>query len=137
MNNINPFCPNCKRLLKRAPQSSTDWEYYNCSNCNYGEARLIGKWLETDYETNELFYEVARKLRSELNLTIKESLDYSEEFYLKFTNKEYCTSIGIKPCDNDFFHYECFHLLFYISYFIINKKEPDINRFREWYFENR
>ena len=137
MNEISPFCPNCNRLLKKDSQGSEKWEFYNCGNCKYGEAKNIKKWLPTNDETNELFYEVAKKLMSETNISVKEALDYTEEFYLKFTNKEYCEIIGTSIKDDDFFHGELFQLLFYISYFIIDKKEPNMEKFQEWYFKNR
>ena len=137
MNKINPFCSNCSILLKYENVSSTVWEYYNCVKCKNGEAKLIGKWLPTDDDTNLLFYDIAKKLRNELDITIKEAIGYTEDFYSKFTDKEFCDSLGVEPFDDDFFHHEYFRLLFYISYFIIKKKEKNLEKFREWYFENK
>lgn len=133
MNQINPFCPKCKLLLKSEKDSKNRWLFHHCQKCNYGDAKLIGDWLSTDGETNELFLEISRKLRSELDLKIQQALEYTEEFYSKFTDAEFCNSIGTSVKDEDFFHHEFFKLLFYISYFVIDKKEPNMDKFHEWY----
>ncbi len=115
---------------------SEHWEYYNCIKCKYGEAKLIGEWLPTDKDTNFLFYEIARKLSSEIDIPLIEAIGYSEKFYKKFTDKKKCDLLGIGPFDDDFFHHEYFGLLFYIKYFIIDEKDPDIHKFHAWRLEN-
>ena len=117
---INPFCPKCKLLLRSETDPKKRWLFHYCQKCNYGDAELIGNWLSTDDETNELFLAISRKLRSELDLKIQQALEYTEEFYNKFTDAEFCNLIGTNVKDEYFFHHEYFELLLYISYFVIN-----------------
>ncbi len=135
MNHISPLCLKCNSLLIKGRVSSETWEFYNCVKCEYEEAKLIGKWLPTEEDTNLLFYEIARRLSSEIEISLRTAIDYTEKFYQKFTNKEYCELLGVKPFDDDFFHHECFGLLFYISYFIIDEKDLDLEKFRLWRLE--
>jgi hypothetical protein len=137
MRQITPLCRRCNSLLWKTNEKSKNWEYFNCKKCNYSEAELKGKWLPTDENTNELFYQIAQKLSYELSIEIKKAIEYTEDFYLKFINEKYCKSIGTNPKDDDFFHHEYFGLLFYIKYFIIDKKEQNIDKFYDWYFKNR
>ena len=136
MNQVSPLCLKCNSLLLKEKVSSDIWEYYNCVKCDYEEAKLIGKWLPTDEETNLLFYEIARKLTSEIKISLKAAIDYSEKFYKKFTDKAYCEKLGVEPFDDDFFHQEFYGLLFYITYFIIDKQDPDLKKFHKWRLEN-
>ncbi len=129
--NRSPMCLSCNALLQRSKETST-WIFYKCPSCEYENADLIGEWLPVDEDTHYLFYEIAMKLRSELNISLESAIGLVEEYYSKFTNADYCDSLGINVQDEDFFHSEGIGMVYWIVFFVVEKNVPDYAKFVEW-----
>lgn len=130
---MNPLCPKCNSLLARSDLSNEVWEIYNCPTCTYCNANLIGEWLPTDYDTNNLFHEVALKLSQELNISCKEAIEIVFNYYTKFTDITFCQSIGLPVQDDDFFHHEgVAGLVLRAVYYLVQKNDPNPSEYLNW-----
>lgn len=128
----SPMCLSCNVLLQKFKETST-WTFYKCALCKYENADLVGEWLSVDEDTHYLFYETAMKLRSELSIPLENAVKLVEEYYSKFTDTNYCDSLGINIRDEDFFHSEgVIGMVYWIVFLVVEKNDLDYNKFHEW-----
>lgn len=89
--------------------------------------------LPTDDDTNLFFDDVASKLESDLNYSHEKASALAREYYLNFTDKEYCEKIGVGVHDDDFFFHEGVGgVVLRIYYYLELKEDPDPVKFKEW-----
>ncbi|WP_044615699.1 hypothetical protein [Gynuella sunshinyii] len=89
--------------------------------------------LPTDEDTNLFFDDVIIRLVSDLGYSKVRANEITHEFYSKFTDKEYCDSLGIGLHDDDlFFHDGVGGVALKIYYYLDLKGDPDPVKFKQW-----
>ncbi|HWV15049.1 MAG TPA: hypothetical protein VN030_06415 [Cellvibrio sp.] len=89
--------------------------------------------LPTDEDTNIFFNTVLSLLQKECNYSYEESCSLIQEYYINFTNSEYCQKLGIPVQDDDFFFHEgAGGMALRIHYYLGLKANPEPEQFIEW-----
>ena len=87
--------------------------------------------LSTDDDTNQLFEDVVEELKAKYPQYTAEAL--VREYYEKFTNADFCRSIGIPQQNDDFFHHESVGgMTLRVYYYLCLKGDPSPHRYIEW-----
>ena len=90
-------------------------------------------WLPTDEDTNSFFEGVAKILVNEISISSKEASLLVKDYYLKFTDENFCESINIPVQDDDFFFHEgAGGMVLRIHYYLVQSNDPDPHKFIEW-----
>lgn len=89
--------------------------------------------LSPDDDVNWYFAEIVKVLYWNYGCTIEVAERLASEYYAKFSNRDYCHSIGIPVQDDDyFFHEGAGGIAMRIYYCLVLKLEPDHGSFVEW-----
>jgi hypothetical protein len=89
--------------------------------------------LPTDEDTNLFFDDVVAKLETDIGFSHAKASALAREFYLSFTNEEYCKNIGVGLHDDDlFFHEGVGGVALKIYYYLELQRDPDPVKFKEW-----
>ena len=94
--------------------------------------------LSSDQDVNVFFGRVAEILMDELGLNSSQAKEYITDYYQKFTDDDFCRSIGIPAQDDDFFFHESEKgMALRIIYYTIDKRDPNPHAFIEWRSNDR
>lgn len=89
--------------------------------------------LSPDDDVNWYFAEIVKVLYWNYGCTIEVAERLASEYYVKFSNRDYCHSIGIPVQGDDyFFHEGAGGIAMRIYYCLVLKLEPDHGSFVEW-----
>lgn len=87
--------------------------------------------IAADTETNQLLDQISVALSESYSQTEAETL--VRDYYAKFTDPSYCSSIGIPVQDDDFFFHEGVRgMSLRIHYYLGLGGDPSPNKFIEW-----
>jgi len=86
-----------------------------------------------DEDVNRLFDRIIEELEERLNYSPEDALSLATDYYKKFTNESFCSSLGI-PVQNadDFFHEGPPGMALRIHYQLTLKGNPESMEFLEW-----
>lgn len=89
--------------------------------------------LPTDEDTNLFFDDIVSKLISDLDYSYEEASKITRDYYQKFTNVDYCRSIGVPVQDDDFFFHEGVGgMALRIHYYLKLNEDPNPRKFIDW-----
>lgn len=89
--------------------------------------------LPTDDDTNLFFDDVAAKLVSDLGYDEATATALAREYYMSFTNADYCRRIGVAVQDEEFFFHEGVGgVALRIHYYLTLKGDPKPRSYIKW-----
>jgi len=89
--------------------------------------------LPTDPDTNRFFDRVVDELQGYFDYAFDEAVRLAREYYTRFTDAQFCDSIGVPVQDDDFFHHEApGGIAFRAHYYLGLKGDPKPSSFIEW-----
>lgn len=59
--------------------------------------------LSTDEDVDDYFDLIVNALHHSMGFSFDRSVELARDYYLKFTNEEYCRSLGMTVQDDEFF----------------------------------
>lgn len=89
--------------------------------------------LPTDEDTNVLFDDIVLQLQRDCGMSEVDASNASYDYYIFFTNKKSCESIGVPLQDDDFFFHEsAAGMALRVYYYMVLKGDPAPSAFIEW-----
>lgn len=86
-----------------------------------------------DDDVNDYFDMIVRSLTLSFGYCVSQSEDLVREYYRKFTDPIFCSSIGIIVQDDDFFFHEgAVGMALRIQYYLVLKGDPSREAFIDW-----
>lgn len=89
--------------------------------------------VSDDDDVNDFFEDVAIKLVNEADYSPEEARVLASDYYQKFTDPEYCMSIGVVTQDDEFFfHQGVSDIARRIHYYLKLKLDPNPEAYLRW-----
>jgi len=129
---IPPLCQVCQVLLKSQEASAGLIALAQCPRCGETFGRHSVAWLPAEQDTTFLFDQAVERLKFE-GYSFDEASDLLQEYFSRFTNREYCAKAGVPPQDADSFHHDGpAGVALRAHYCIRLGLPPDYSSFVEW-----
>jgi hypothetical protein len=128
---IPPLCRACGLLLLGGVERD-HVAIATCGRCPEQYIRFLPGWLPSDEAFIEWYGDNVSFLMSEFGHTLEFSIQLARDYYFKFTDPSFCTSIGVPTQDEDFFWHEGRGLAWRMHYYLALKGDPDPHKFIEW-----
>lgn len=101
---------------------------------------LIGMWrdrvnqsIRADEDVNDHFDMIAQSLNLTFGYSLARSEELAKEYYEKFTDPDFCGSIGVRVQDDEFlFHEGAPGMALRVHYYLVLKGDPSREAFIDW-----
>jgi len=127
---LPPLCTGCSALFP-PPVKTDSFVVVECRRCREKFVSFLPGWLPTSEDFIGYYGKSVERLMIDFGHSFSAAAELARNYYLKFTNPDFCRSIGIAAQGDEFFFHEG-NMADRIHYYLALGADPDPGRYIQW-----